>query len=104
MADDQPSETAGTARGATPRQVRRLAARLAVQAEVGATCSERLARLLSSSAERGDSQRRMAMAEWERQVFEIERYNARRLRSAERPLWLKHLPPLPWGPGQESHG
>lgn len=68
---------------------------LAARADALAQVSDESAARLKAAAKRGDSVRRLAAAAWEREVAQIERYNAARLRSGERPLSLKPLPPMP---------
>jgi len=68
---------------------------LAVQADAVARLADESAERLEAAARGGDSVRRMAMAAWARDIAQIERYNAARLRSGERPLNLTSLPRMP---------
>jgi hypothetical protein len=77
-------------------------AEVAAAAEEMARQAEVFAGFLERAAERGDSARRLAVAAVERQISEIERRNAARLRQPGiYPLILEPLPPLPgfeaWG-------
>src|SRR5262245_13171440 len=77
---------------------------LAAQADALAQVSDELAEQLEAAAERSDTPRRTATATWQREVARVERYNAARLRSGERPLRLKGLPPMPPAAGPVPGG
>jgi hypothetical protein len=64
-------------------------------AELMASSSERAAERLEMAALRGDRERRLATAEWERAVAAVLRRNAERLWDANGPLTLERLPPAP---------
>jgi hypothetical protein len=70
---------------------------MAAIAEQQANLAERFAVCLEQAAERGSSERRLALAEAERETAKVERRNAARLRdlSDVRSLNLEHLPSLP---------
>ena len=78
------------------RVVDRLRSRMADVADQIADHAEAFARLLDTAAARGHSERRTAMARYEREVAAAERRNAEILRgSGPAPLRLVHLPRRP---------
>jgi len=70
-------------------------ARLAETAEEVAARAEDMASLLEGAAARGESERRMRWAAWEREIVRIERRNAAALREGADPATFEHLPPRP---------
>ena len=74
----------------------RLRSRMADIADQVADHAEAFARLLDSAASRGHSERRTALARYEREVAAAERRNAEILRGSQGPpLRLEHLPRRP---------
>ena len=70
--------------------------RAAELAETIARQADSFASYLEESAPRGDTERRLGIASVEREIAEIERRNAAKLRShGSEPLHLEHLPSLP---------
>jgi hypothetical protein len=72
-----------------------LRASLAEKADVIADQAEHTATMLEKAAARGDRERRLRFAAWEREVARIERLNADALRDGAHPGSLHHLPPWP---------
>lgn len=73
-----------------------LRANLADEAELIARLAEQFATVLERSAARGDEERRLTLARVEREIAEVERRNADRLRARGRSVDpLEPLPKLP---------
>ena len=72
----------------------RMQAELAEEADKLAAHAEDTAGILDQAAERGDADRRHALAQWEREVADVERRNAERLRRGDT-ADLEGPPPKP---------
>src|SRR3954468_3882059 len=82
--------------GSQPERLRAFRAHAADLAETIARQADSFASYLEESAQRGDSQRRLEIATVEREIAEIERRNAAKLRSqGSEPMDLERLPSLP---------
>jgi len=79
-----------------------LTLRLADTAELLAEQADLLADHLEQAADRGDRERRLELAAWERQVADVERRNAGRLRNGQRDF--EHLPDRPTPPAAGDVG
>jgi hypothetical protein len=100
---DHPMEYTGVVRRAEGNAIRpdvakslaATRAKLADAAEMIAARAEEVATTLERAAARGDSERRMRLAAWERETARIQRRNAAALRGGEDAPPLEHLPPRP---------